>query len=203
MNSPIESLCADRLWFSREDRQVTQRHESRQDSPEPEAATEWCRASLDDAAISVIFPYDYTTSGSHMRAYSSTKGMSSSPSYILIALFLLILSIGCKEKDQAAPALTPDTTTQAETERPKSRDSVVVMLVGVDSTTVLELLDRDHDLRYKSTSMGAFVEAIDSIEQSSNAFWMYSVNDSMIPMASDKRYITTGDTVRWMLKVRP
>ena len=77
------------------------------------------------------------------------------------------------------------------------RDSVVVELTGGGYLSVLELLERTHKVDYKSSSMGIFVTGIDSVENSSDHFWMYSVNDTMPKIACDRLITRQGDQVRW------
>lgn len=76
-------------------------------------------------------------------------------------------------------------------------DSVVIELAGVDSQTVFDLLKDDHVVEYKSSVMGIFVTAVDSIENSAGACWIYSVNDSVPQVASDKYITKNGDVVKW------
>ncbi|MCP4686083.1 MAG: DUF4430 domain-containing protein [bacterium] len=45
--------------------------------------------------------------------------------------------------------------------------------------------------------MGAFVKAIDSVENAGGYFWLYSVNDSAGKVAADKYLTSDGDVVEW------
>jgi hypothetical protein len=76
-------------------------------------------------------------------------------------------------------------------------DSVVIELIGIDSQTVFDLLKSSHQVEYKSSALGVFVTAIDSIENSSGICWVYSVNDSLPKVASDKYITKNGDVVKW------
>ena len=76
-------------------------------------------------------------------------------------------------------------------------DSLAIELAGASGYSVLELLRREHEVEARETVTGAFVIAIDSVENGQGYFWVYSVNDSMPRVACD-RYITgNGDVVRW------
>jgi hypothetical protein len=78
-----------------------------------------------------------------------------------------------------------------------AKDSVLVELTGHGYLSVLELLRKSHQVDYKSSSMGVFVTGIDSIENSADHFWLYSVNDTMPKIACDRLITRQGDRVRW------
>ena len=95
------------------------------------------------------------------------------------------------------------TACQASSDKPAETladtpvDSVTVTMVSPDSTSVLDLLLANHEVVYKGSSMGAFVTEIDSVKGGGSAFWLYSVNDTMVPLAADKMIVQPGDTVQW------
>ena len=76
-------------------------------------------------------------------------------------------------------------------------DSLVITLVGEDSVSVLQLLQRGHEVDLKSSVMGVFVTAIDSLETAPSVFWVYTVNDTSPKVACDRMLTRDGDTVRW------
>lgn len=76
-------------------------------------------------------------------------------------------------------------------------DSVTVALSGEDSVSVFELLKRTHTVDSWSTAVGQFVNGIDTLKNSARVFWVYSVNDTMPQIASDKRTTKNGDRVVW------
>jgi hypothetical protein len=76
-------------------------------------------------------------------------------------------------------------------------DSVVIELAGIDSVTVLDLLVSTHQVDHRSSIAGAFVTSIDSVENSSDCFWVYSVNDTMAQVACDKYVTLNDDRVKW------
>ncbi len=93
----------------------------------------------------------------------------------------------------------PDDRSDADANKAQRvwRDSLVIDLVGVDSLTVLDLLKAEHQVEYRSTISGVFVTTIDSTESGSNHFWIYSVNDTMPPVACDQLVTSVGDRVKW------
>lgn len=76
-------------------------------------------------------------------------------------------------------------------------DSVTIALTGEDSVSVFVLLKRTHTVDSWSTAVGKFVNGIDTLKNSARVFWVYSVNDTMPQIASDKRTTKNGDRVVW------
>lgn len=109
---------------------------------------------------------------------------------IFIFLAAAIVLAACNDSSDKPADVTAD----------QPPDSVVVTLIGQDSTSVLDLLLANHEVEYKESSMGAFVTGIDSINGGGAAFWIYSVNDTMVPLAADKMIVRDGDTIRWHLR---
>lgn len=105
----------------------------------------------------------------------------------------MTLLASCASEEPKVDRAGADTTTSD----PGRRDSVVIELVGVDSSSVLDLLVSAHQVDYRPSLAGAFVTAIDSVENSDNCFWLYSVNDSMARVASDNYITRDGDRVKW------
>lgn len=81
--------------------------------------------------------------------------------------------------------------------RSADRDSLTIILTGEDSVSVFELLKRSHRVDSWSTAVGVFVNGIDSMKNSPRVFWIYSVNDSLPDIASDKKITKAGDKVVW------
>ncbi|MBD3332475.1 DUF4430 domain-containing protein [candidate division GN15 bacterium] len=82
-------------------------------------------------------------------------------------------------------------------------DSLILVQIAPDSVTVLELLERDHEVQYTSSAMGAFVDMIDSVGGDEAYFWLYSVNSEMGQTAADKHILDPGDTVKWHYQLAP
>jgi len=111
---------------------------------------------------------------------------------LFLLVTLLFLVSGCGNKSEKENAAT--------TEESPAKDSVVFEMIATDSLTVFEILRENYTVDFKSSSMGVFVRAIDSVEQSSNAYWMYSVNGEMPKTACDKHVVSVGDTIKWHLR---
>ena len=106
----------------------------------------------------------------------------------IIRLFTLMavaafVQISCGEPEEPAGAV-PETS---------------FTMIAVDSISALDLVVANHDVVYTSGSMGAFVTEIDSIAGGADGYWMYKVNDTMVPTASDKMILQPGDTLTWFL----
>jgi len=110
----------------------------------------------------------------------------------MILSVLTVLS-ACSSKHQADRQVS-DTATQTSGQ---PEDSLVIELSGVDSLSVLELLQREHDVSYRSTAAGAFVTSIGPATNSAEYFWLFSVNDSFPAVACDRCVISGNDRVRW------
>jgi len=76
-------------------------------------------------------------------------------------------------------------------------DSVVIDLFGQEGKSVFEITEKKHKVEYLESAAGKFVHAIDSLEIGSKYGWMYSVNDSMGQVASDKYITHDSDIVKW------
>ena len=113
---------------------------------------------------------------------------------LLILSALLLCSCDSKTENESALKQSEAVDSTALSPPP---DSVVIELAGADSQTVFGLLKDGHEVEYKSSVMGIFVTAIDSIENSAGSFWIYSVNDSVPQVACDKYVTKNGDVVKW------
>jgi len=107
---------------------------------------------------------------------------------LFIAVVLLAAGIaGCSQ--EAEP--------EAAAKKPASPEFV---MIASDSGNALDLLLAEHDVIYTESSIGAFVKEIDSLAGGAdNGYWMYKVNDTMVPVASDKMILQPGDTLTWFL----
>ena len=115
---------------------------------------------------------------------------------LLVAILLTFLLCSCGSKTENESYLRQSEAGDSTTLSPPP-DSVVIELAGADSQTVFDLLKDGHEVEYKSSVMGIFVTAIDSIENSAGACWIYSVNDSVPQVACDKYVTKNGDVVKW------
>jgi len=110
---------------------------------------------------------------------------------LVLALASLLLTCGEAEEESFAKG------TPAVGEHMAYRDSIVLDLEGEDSTTVLQLLQRDHSVHALSTAGGAFVEGIDDYGDNGEYFWIYTVNDTAPTVACDKFVTSAGDKIKW------
>ncbi len=80
-----------------------------------------------------------------------------------------------------------------------SGPDVVQEIALPDSTgvSVLELTRAYHEVDFKQTSAGAFIEAIDGVRNRDDTYWLYYVNDSSGTMAADRYIVREGDRVEW------
>ena len=108
---------------------------------------------------------------------------------LIIIAVLALFAAGCSKTDEAKIVEKPPT------EEPY--DSLTVELRGVDSLTVFEILTSSHQVDYATTASGVFIKAIDSVENSGDFYWIYSVNDSMAQVAADRYIATEGDIICW------
>jgi hypothetical protein len=112
----------------------------------------------------------------------------------LVALVALVC-FGCgssEDKSQSTSKDVSDTSSLAV-----ALDSITIELLGADSVSVFDLLVADHIVNYLYSGTGVFVKAIDSIANSTDHYWLYSVNDSMAQVSADKYLTSDGDRVVW------
>ena len=112
----------------------------------------------------------------------------------LLALFGLALLLSCsaQESDKAGSGKQENAASESA-----SGDSLTIALTGEDSISVFDLLKRSHQVDSWSTAVGVFVNGIDSMKNGPRVFWIYSVNDSMPDIASDRKITKAGDKVVW------
>lgn len=103
----------------------------------------------------------------------------------ILTLLLLLWAVGCSSEESDVD------------NGDAARDSVVIELTATDSTTVLALLQQDHQVDLKQGSMGSFVMAIDSLRGGNDVYWLYKVNGEMVPKAADRTMVGPGDKVTW------
>jgi hypothetical protein len=109
--------------------------------------------------------------------------------YLLTAfiIFGLIMLSQCGTKEKG----------DAGTDKTAARDSLVIELKGLNGKSVFEIVAASHQVNFIPSEAGNFVSGIDSVESGYHYGWLYSVNDTMGLVASD-RYITKdGDRIKW------
>lgn len=109
-------------------------------------------------------------------------------SNILIILCLLFV-LGCGSKDNSAAKRKDTGNIQS--------DSLVIELAGVTGKSVFEITKEKHTIVYVESSMGIFVKAIESTPSRKNFGWLFSVNDSFVPVASNDYITNDTDVIKW------
>ncbi len=109
----------------------------------------------------------------------------------LLATAILLLLVSCgKQQESKEPA----------TETPAYTDSLVIELAGFDGKSVLDVTEQNHTVAYTKSAMGAFVKAIDSVENGGGYWWLFVVNDSIAQIACDKYVTADGDKITWYFR---
>lgn len=103
---------------------------------------------------------------------------------LILIVLLATLVFSCTAKEKPPPAALLDST-------------VVVRYYGQAGKTVLELLEKTHQVKKKNSSAGSFVEEIDGLKNRTDRFWLYYVNGQKPPVASDRYSTTYKDTIEW------
>ncbi len=76
-------------------------------------------------------------------------------------------------------------------------DSLVIELGGFTGKSVFELTREKHKVDFVESSMGIFVKGIDSVPSSRNFAWIFSVNDSFVPIGSNDYITDDTDVIKW------
>ncbi len=109
-------------------------------------------------------------------------------SFLIFILSVVLLSCGDADKNK----------TEKTTSIGKQRiDSIVYVFKGEEGKSAFDLLQEEHEVDFIESRAGVFVNAVDSFEVTSKVGWMYSVNDTMGKIASDKYITTSSDIVKW------
>lgn len=88
--------------------------------------------------------------------------------------------------------------TQQEAEQVKT-----ISYDGVEGKTALELLVLEHQANYQTSELGAFVNEIDGIKNTSDTFWMFYVNGNLAEVSADKYVTKAGDIMEWKYEKSP
>jgi len=110
-----------------------------------------------------------------------------------VLVLVIAFSFGCATNEESGDGGSAD--------RPEPRDSVEIVLVAHDSLSAYDLLVESHEVGARTTAMGVFVGAVDSVENFSGGYWLYSVNDTSPKVAADKLITNPGDTVKWHFRL--
>lgn len=116
------------------------------------------------------------------------KNQSSSVVQITV-IFCLLLVLSCDDKNNQ----TSNKTNKSNNDT----DSLVIELAGSDGKSVFELTKEKYHVDFVESSMGIFIKAIDSIPSTRNFGWLFSVNDSFVPSASNDYITNDTDVIKW------
>ena len=109
----------------------------------------------------------------------------------LLIILGLLLIVGCGEAEKEAETVIEEVVESGPI------DSLAITLIGVEGKSVYEITKEQQEVESVESAVGMFVHAIDSIEIGSEYGWMYSVNDSMAQVASDKYITNDSDIIKW------
>ena len=110
------------------------------------------------------------------------------------ATIVMLLLLACGEQQRSNAGSSGRKNLASEMAK---LDSVTIELPGEDSVSVFDLLKRAHKVDSYSTAVGQFVNGIDTLKNGARVFWVYSVNDTMPEIASDRKITKVGDRVVW------
>jgi len=109
---------------------------------------------------------------------------------IFMSMLLLIpIMLCCSGKSGQGEKSGVDTTA--------SPDSLIVSLNGETGKSVFEITRANHEVDFLDSPAGVFVKAIDSLESGYYYGWIYSVNDTVGQIASDRFVTRGGDIIKW------
>ncbi len=115
-----------------------------------------------------------------------------SKNFLVVSFLVLIMAVcSCGDKEQGK------VDTEKRTGSSEPFDSLTIELAGRDSLSVFDLLLEKHEVKFIGSAVGNFIHVIDSVSINQDFGWMYSVNDSMGDVASDKYITKNGDVVKW------
>lgn len=108
--------------------------------------------------------------------------------FILVVLLIPVI-ICCTGKSS--------TREKSGADRADSPDSLIITLAGQTGQSVFEITRAVHKVDFLDSPAGVFVKAIDSLESGYYYGWIYSVNDTVGRIASDRFITKDGDLIKW------
>ena len=111
----------------------------------------------------------------------------------------LLAVSSCGKSDQKSGD-TGDAPQGVFSGRVSDADSVVITQTAEDSTTVFDLLLKEHQVDYRPFGRSVFILAIDSVYQGNNHVWLFAVNDSMSGVGANHQPVGRGDRVSWFFR---
>lgn len=121
-------------------------------------------------------------------------------SHVIAPLFALVLLaclvfVACSEGEKEQSTGEPEEAELAAVT--PAEDSLVIELPGADSMTVFDLLIQTHEVDYINTATGVFVRGIDSVNNSDEFFWLFSIDGDMPQIAADRYMTRDSSVVKW------
>lgn len=102
---------------------------------------------------------------------------------ILFMLVILLAALSyCSKKEEIAPDHQP------------------LIMKGEEGKSVFDILLEHHEVDYKESEMGVFINAIDGIKNEGGHFWIYLINGAPGKVSADKAEVSEGDTIEWRYK---
>jgi len=115
--------------------------------------------------------------------------IKSSSAILITVIFCLLLVLSCGDKNNQ--------TSKKTDKGNNDTDSLVIELAGFDGKSVFDLTLEKYHVDFVESSMGIFIKAIDSIPSTRNFGWLFSVNDSFVPTASNDYITNDTDVIKW------
>jgi len=108
---------------------------------------------------------------------------------IILGLLIVLVVLACESRDNQ--------TSENKKKDNNYTDSLVIELTGITGKTVFEITRKRYNVDFVESSMGIFVKAIDSIPATGNFVWIFSVNDSFVPIGSNDYITNDTDIIKW------
>ncbi len=112
--------------------------------------------------------------------------------HYIIVILVLFSFVSCGDTDNNSSEKTNNGN--------KNSDSLVIEIAGFTGKSVFDVTLEKYHVDFVESSMGVFVKAIDSIESTRNFAWIFSVNDSFVPVASNDYITNDTDVIKWHYK---
>jgi len=110
----------------------------------------------------------------------------------IIVILALFSVVSCGDKD--------NNSSENTNKGNNDTDSLVIEIAGFTGKSVFDLTLEKYHVNFVESSMGIFIKAIDSIASTRNFGWIFSVNDSFVPVASNDYITNDTDVIKWHYK---
>lgn len=102
--------------------------------------------------------------------------------FLFLLTVFMLSAVYCSKHDDAAPDHQP------------------MLMKGEEGKSVFAILLENHEVDYKESDMGVFINSIDGIKNQGGHFWVYSINGTPGKVAADKAIVSEGDKIEWRYK---